>query len=311
MSALEKSSVRHLMRGYAIVPMVTPVGLTGKLDPGAITRLIDHILGGGCQALMVGGTNGEGPSLAATDRIELVRLARFAARGRARLIASISGTALVDAVRAGRESLAAGADAIAAHPAPYFQVEAEELEVYFTRLADETGGPLFLYNMPLTTRISIPLEVVERLSHHPAIVGIKDSEGNRDRQVALAEKFKGRKDFAVFCGAASHASAAMQAGADGCVPSLGNLAPAFCRGWMDSAVAAETALDDLQSQANTLAAIYQTGRPLHRQVPALKACSELLGHASRHVLSPLLPTPEDEIPAMAEVLRQHGLLHEV
>ncbi len=69
MAIFEKGSIRAALRGHVIVPMISPLTLSGELDLMATFRLADHIIDGGCQGLLVGGTNSEGPSLALARRI--------------------------------------------------------------------------------------------------------------------------------------------------------------------------------------------------------------------------------------------------
>lgn len=225
---------RSKLHGRAVVPMVTPVTTTGEVDLAAAANVANHIVTGGCTALLLAGTNGEGASLAPRARIALTSAVAKVIAGRALVFAGIGHDALSEAILMGRACLEAGADAVVAHPPSYFaDVSSVEIEAWYTRLADGVAGPLFIYNMPKTTNISIPIEVIQRLSKHRHIVGVKDSEGVPDRQKALAESFVGRTDFAVYCGSTAATKVAMLAGADGTVPSLGNVCPAPCAALVD------------------------------------------------------------------------------
>ena len=74
----------------------------------------------------------------------------------------------------------------------------------------------------------IPLSVVEELLGHPRLAGIKDSENNPERLNELLQKFGGKKDFSVFIGVGALMEKGMKLGADGVVPSVGNLIPEIC-----------------------------------------------------------------------------------
>ncbi|MDR0901379.1 MAG: dihydrodipicolinate synthase family protein, partial [Opitutaceae bacterium] len=206
MSILEKNSIRAALRGHVIVPMISPLAPSGGLDLPATFRVADHSLGGGCQGLLVGGTNGEGPSLATALRIAQIEAVAARAAGRGMVYAGVGATAFDDAVEIGRAGLRAGAVAVVAHPPPCFIINAAEIEAYYLKLIDAIGGPFFIYNMPLTTGVSIPLDVVGRLGAHPLVMGIKDSEGDAERQERLAAAHRGRADFTVFCGAMAHSA---------------------------------------------------------------------------------------------------------
>lgn len=304
-----RNHTRAQLRGYAIVPLMTPVTADGQLDEPAVARLVNHIIDGGCQGLMVCGTTGEFASMTIAMRVRLVQLAQGAARGRALVFGGIGDTSLEHALTLAKEFFAAGVDAVVANLPSYYPITAEMMERYFTQLADRVAGPLYLYNIPQTTRLSIPLDVVERLSRNPRIAGIKDSEPDTARQEQLCRLFAGRDDFSVFCGSVPFTSKALRAGADGFVPSGGNLAPRVCRDLMDRLVSGDVAAGDAaQARVDAMNAIYQKGRTITQSLAALKGALEIAGLCRRHMLSPNLPVTDAEIDAMRGPLREQGIV---
>jgi 4-hydroxy-tetrahydrodipicolinate synthase len=288
---------------------MTPVTAGGQLDEPALARLVNHIIAGGCQGLMVCGTTGEFASMSFAQRVRTVQQALAAARGRALVFGGIGDTSLENALALSQAFLAAGVDAVVANLPSYYPLTAEMMERYFTQLADKVGGPLYLYNIPQTTRLSIPLDVIERLSRHPRIAGIKDSEPDTARQEQLCRMFAGREDFSVFCGTVPFTAKAMRAGADGFVPSGGNLAPRAARDLMDQLVGGDLAAGDAaQLRIDAINAIYQKGRTITQSLAALKGALELAGLCGRHMLSPNLPVTDAEIEAMRAPLREQGLI---
>jgi 4-hydroxy-tetrahydrodipicolinate synthase len=300
---------RARLRGYAIVPMMTPVTAGGQLDEPAVARLVNHIIDGGCQGLMVCGTTGEFASMSIAMRVRLVQLALTAARGRALIFGGIGDSSFEHSLELSRTFLAAGVDAVVSTLPSYYPITPDLMERYFMDLADRVTGPLYLYNIPQTTRLSIPLEVVERLSRHPRIAGIKDSEPDGARQEQLCRMFAGREDFAVFCGTVPMTAKAMRAGADGYVPSGGNLAPRAARDLMDQLVSGDLAAGDAaQQRIETINAIFQKGRNVTQSLAALKGALELAGLCSRHMLSPNLPVSAAELETMRTPARELGLI---
>jgi len=288
---------------------MTPVTAGGQLDEPAVQRLVIHIIDGGCQGLMVCGTTGEFASMSLAMRGRMVRLTLAAARGRALVFGGIGDTSLESALELSQSFLAAGVDAVVANLPSYYPLTAEMMERYFLQLADRVGGPLYVYNIPQTTRLSIPLDVVERLSRHPRIAGIKDSEPDTARQEQLCRLFAGREDFSVFCGTVAFTAKAMRAGADGYVPSGGNLAPRAARDLMDQLVAGDLAAGDAaQQRVDAINAIYQKGRTITQSLAALKGALELAGLCGRHMLSPNLPVTDAELETMRDPLREQGLI---
>lgn len=298
---------RAQLRGTAIVPLVTPATPEGTVDAPALTRVVEHILAGGCQGLMVCGTTGEFASLTVAQRSATVRLALAAVRGRALVFGGVGDTCLEHSLTLARECFAAGADAVVGNLPSYYPLTPEMMEGYFRRLADGAGGPVYLYNIPQTTRQSIPLEVVERLSHHPGIAGIKDSEPDPARQEQLARMFAGREDFAVFCGSVAMTSRSLRAGADGFVPGSGNFLPALARQLMDQLVAGDPAADATQQRVDAINAVYQKGRTISQVFAALKAIMEILGLCGREVFPPLQTATPGEVATIRAQLRDLGV----
>lgn len=299
---------RAALRGYSIVPLMTPFTASWGLDAPAVDRLVDHILAGGTQALLVAGTTGEFASISVEMRVRLLKQVAARLRGRAMLFAGIGDTSFDHSVELAKAALALGAGALVANIPSYFPLTPTMMEAYFARLAEAAGGPLYLYNIPQTTRQSIPLDVVERLSHHPRIAGIKDSEPDAARQETLARMFAGRPDFAVFCGSVAMASRAMRAGADGFVPGGGNFVPAAMRELMDLLVANDARADAAQARIDAINAVYQKGRMITQVFSALKGILELHGLCERHVLPPLLPATDAEVAEIRAQLVQLGVL---
>jgi 4-hydroxy-tetrahydrodipicolinate synthase len=304
-----KSLTRAQLRGYSIVPMLTPFTVHGVLDETAACRLIDHVITGGTQGLLIAGTTGEAVSMPLEMRIRYIALAVQQAHGRAVVFGGIGDNSLAHSVTLARAYFAAGADAVVAHLPSYYTLTADEMEQHFRALADQLDGPLYLYNIPQTTRFSIPLEVIERLSYHPRIAGIKDSEPDAERQVKLAAMFRRRPDFAVFAGMVSAASQAMRAGADGFVPSAGNIAPRVCRELMDRLVAGEgETADAVQQRVDSISRVYQKGRTVPQAMASMKAALALLGLCERHMLQPLAAADAAVVEQLRTGLREHGLL---
>ncbi len=304
-----RNHTRAQLRGYAIVPLMTPVTAGGQLDEPAVTRLVNHIIDGGCQGLMVCGTTGEFASMSVAMRVRTVQVALAAARGRAVVFGGIGDTCLDHTLTLAKEFFASGVDAVVSNLPSYYPITAEMMERYFVDLADRVGGPLYLYNIPQTTRLSIPLDVVERLSRHPRISGIKDSEPDTTRQEQLCRMFAGRDVFSVFCGTVPFAAKAMRAGADGFVPSGGNLAPLAARDLMDKLVSGDIEGGDAaQQRIEAINAIFQKGRTITQSLAALKGTLELAGLCGRHMLSPNLPVTDAELEAMRAPARELGLI---
>ena len=211
---------------------------------------------------------------------------------------------------AANEFFQVGADAVVVHPPISEKVPLEKLQGWYQTLLDRLQGPLLIYNMPATTGVSIPLDAVEKLLGHPRLAGIKDSENNPQRVEELLKRFGGKKDFSVFIGVGALMEKGLKLGADGIVPSVGNLIPDVCH---QLCVAAETAdwatAGNLYSRMNAVAALYQKGRTLNESLAALKAAVHCQGLCAPDVLPPLLSLPKVEVDKIRSQMAELHLLN--
>jgi len=290
-----------------VVPMVTPVTQAGGLDEVAVDRLVDYLIGGGVNGVFVLGTTGEGVAVPHDLRRRLVDRTVRRVQGRTLVYAGISGLHPNEAV-SGNQYFQVGADAVVACPPVSFPVEL--VLGWFRALLDGLKGPLVMYNIPQTTKVSIPLNVVESLIGHPRLIGLKDSENNANRLEELMRRFGGRPEFSIFVGVGALMARGLRLGADGIVPSVGNLIPDICHQLYACAQRGDWAAVELHAtRMNVVAGLYQTGRTLGESLAALKAALYCRGICEPNVLPPLLPLTEGETRELRGQMSQLKLLN--
>lgn len=292
----------------AVVPMVTPFTGAGALDVAALDRLVDSLLTGGVDGIFILGTTGEGAHVPRDVRRQVLGHTVKRTRQRATIFAGLGDVHRADVSEA-NEFFQAGADAVVAHPPIAEKVPAEQLQGWYQSLLDKLDGPLLLYNMPMTTGISIPLDAVEKLLGHPRLAGIKDSENNAHRHEELLQRFGEKNDFSVFVGVGALMEKGLKLGADGIVPSVGNLIPDVCHQLCAAATNADwAAAEKLSARMNAVAALYQKGRNLNESLAALKAAMSCRGLCAPYVLPPLKALSESQLEKLRlEMQRLHLL----
>lgn len=270
-----------------VVPMVTPFTEDGGIDIPAAQKVTDHIVaGGGCPFIL--GTTGEGASVPDCDRPGFVEATVKQTAGRAVTYASIASNCFSNSVESAKKYFDVGIDAVVANLPSYYPLTAEHMLKYYEALAENVPGPLVVYNITITTHMSIPLDVIDKLSHHPRIVGLKDSEKNMERFEEALGMWKDREDFAHLCGSAVLSTKALLLGSDGIIPSTGNFVPKMYRQLYEAAVKGdEDTANRLQEETNELSRIYQKDRVLSQSLAALKVVMSELGLCGEAVLPPL------------------------
>lgn len=289
-----------------IVPLVTPVTASGDLDEIAAARLVEHLSSNGCGMLVLG-TTGEVASLPVGLRQRYVEIAVRTAAKRTPVFACPASNCLKTTLDTANDYLKAGVDAVVGILPNYFKLEPAEMLAYFERLADGIKGPLMIYNMPATTGMSLPIDLIEKLSHRPNITGLKDSEGTAGRREEVAKRFAGRQDFSLFMGIAAHSIPALRLGFDGLVPSGGNLYPERWSALYKAALAGDWArAEQLQQQLDTIGAVFQRNRTLGQSLAALKAGCGLRNLCGPHMVPPLQALSDADQAAVRDELARLG-----
>jgi len=276
-----------------VVPVTTPFTEDGRIDVPAAERIISRIGAKGLGVFVLG-TTGETASIPRPERYKLVEAAIRASDGQFPVYAGIGDNCLANSVLAAEQYLELGVSAVVAHLPSYYPLTPEEMLNYFRILHDQVSGPQMVYNIPSTTRMSIPVSIVEQLAKLPRCVGFKDSENVPGRMEEVYQKLGQLEDFSLFMGSAVLSMEALKMGYDGLVPSSGNIVPGL---WAELDEAAQagnwTEARALQDQLNEVAGLFQKGRTLGQSLAALKAALYAINLCQPHVLPPLITFDEE------------------
>jgi 4-hydroxy-2-oxoglutarate aldolase len=99
----------------------------------------------------------------------------------------------------------------------------ETQEIFFRAVADQSKIPVLIYNFPQVTGIDLGAETIAALSHHPNIIGMKESSGNVEKVARVVQLVK--PGFQVLVGSAQTLAASLAAGATGGVLAFACVAP--------------------------------------------------------------------------------------
>lgn len=271
-----------------IIPMVTPLNDAGELDEPAVRRVIDHLIAGGVQGVFVLGTTGEGPSAPRELGSRLVQLAVEHTAGRVQVYAGIYDSVVSESLEMAREFLRRGATAVVAQMPAYFRLGPVEQFRYFAALAERARGPLMLYDIPSAVHSAIDPGVIEHLRVFPNVVGIKDSSGDRERIDGLLDSYADDPAFSVLVGATALAAYGFRNGADGFVPSAGNINPSLCSRLYGAALKGDhNLMDELQAEVDAMQAEFGVEGYTGRSIARLKKRMSQRGLCGPKVFLPL------------------------
>ncbi|HHT64422.1 MAG: 4-hydroxy-tetrahydrodipicolinate synthase [Bacillota bacterium] len=190
--------MKALTFGSVITAMVTPFHDDGKVNFQKAQELAQYLLENGSDSLVVSGTTGESPTLSFQEKIDLFSAVKESVNGKGYVIAGTGTYSTEESVELSKAAAKAGADGLML-VVPYYNKPTQEgLYRHFKTVAQSTGLPVILYNIPSRTSCNLLPETVQRLSEIENIIGIKESVGNID-QLSQLRKMVGN-DFAIYSG---------------------------------------------------------------------------------------------------------------
>ncbi len=208
-------------------PLTTPFE-NGRFVPDLLKRNVESYNAVALGGYVVLGSTGEFPHLDTQEKIEAIRaVVEVSAAGRA-VIAGTGEMTTWGTIELCKAAAEAGAHAVMVVPPYYFRphLQGDTLRRFYEEVADGSPLPVLLYNMPAYAGVDIPVEMVQHLSEHPNVIGIKDSSG----RLGLLEEYvkAGGPGFAVFAGSASVLLGGLMSGAAGAVTAAADFVPWEC-----------------------------------------------------------------------------------
>src|ERR1700754_2795079 len=164
--------------GRVLTAMVTPFDAEGSLDLKRTEELAAHLVELGNDGLVVSGTTGEGPTTSDEEKVEIVRAVAAAVGHRAMVVAGAGTYDTAHSVHLARAAERAGAHGLLVVTPYYSRPPQEGLRRHFTAIADATGLPIMLYDIPPRSVVPIELATLQRVAEHPRIVAVKDARGD-------------------------------------------------------------------------------------------------------------------------------------
>jgi len=209
------------------VAVITPFKNDLSIDFAAMGRIIEHVIAGGVNYIVLLGTTGEASTLNREEKSALTSFAVEAIGKRVPLVLGIGGNNTSDIVSYIRQSDLDGVDAILS-VTPYYNKPCQKgLFQHFRQIALASPVPVILYNVPSRTASSIlPETCLELARSCENIIGIKESSGNHENMMKI---IKDKPDnFMVISGNDLDVLTVTAVGGAGLISVLANAYPAEC-----------------------------------------------------------------------------------
>ncbi|MEU9646685.1 4-hydroxy-tetrahydrodipicolinate synthase [Streptomyces sp. NPDC048188] len=211
--------------GRALCAMVTPFTESGALDLDGARRLAARLVARGCDGLVLSGTTGESPTTSDAEKAALVAAVREAVGDRAALVAGVGTADTRHTVESALAAEKAGADGLLVVAPYYSRPPQDALEWHFREVADASGLPVMLYDIPGRTGTRIEPGTLVRLAEHPRIVAVKDCSYD----LLGTQKVLSRTGLAYYAGCDEQVLALYAIGAAGYVSTVANVVPELFR----------------------------------------------------------------------------------
>jgi 4-hydroxy-tetrahydrodipicolinate synthase len=184
--------------GTVLTAMITPFTADGALDLPGAQRLAEFLVSeqGGNDGLVISGTTGESPTTSNEEKDLLLRAVLEAVGDRVPVVAGVGTNDTAHTVHLAQAAEKAGAAGVLVVTPYYSKPPQAGLLAHFRAVADGTGLPVMLYDIPVRTGTPIHTETLVRLAEHPRIAAVKDAKGDLDASAWVLA----RTDLAYYSG---------------------------------------------------------------------------------------------------------------
>ena len=207
------------------VALVTPFMENGSVDFAAVAKVVDRVVEGSVDYIVVLGTTGETPTLTTDERKALIRFVRDRVGGRTGLVVGVGGNCTREVVATLKTWDLSGYDAILSVNPYYNKPNQEGLYQHFKAVAEASPLPVILYNIPGRTGVNMTPETIARLATDcKNIIGVKEASGNLEQMERV--RSLAPADFLLISGDDGLTVEVIKRGGVGVISVLANIYPA-------------------------------------------------------------------------------------
>lgn len=283
------------------VALVTPFK-DGKVDYDIFREQIEFQVAAGTNCLCPVGTTGESPTLMHDDHEKVIAFVVDTVAGRCKVMPGTGSNNTAEALRLTKFAEKVGADA-ALQVAPYYNKPTQEgFYQHFKLLAEETGIPQCVYNIPGRTGKNIEPDTIVRLAELTNITMVKEATGSLDQcsQICAAT------NLTVLSGDDSLTLPMMAVGARGVISVVGNIVPKDVIAMVKSVDAGNLA--EARRWHQKLFPLCRDMLGLSTNPIPIKAAMKLLGRDPGELRLPMTPLDKDGEAKLRKTLANYGLL---
>lgn len=212
----------NLLSGTGVA-LITPFKDDLSIDYDSLTKIINHVVDGGVDFLVVLGTTGEAALLSYAEKQSIINFIRNEVKGRIPLVLGYGGISTKELTDGLKNYDFSGIDAILTVTPFYVKPTQKGLVEHYRAIADAAPRPVILYNVPGRTGVNMEPATTIELSSHPNIIGIKEASGKlfQTEEILLRRP----DNFLLYSGEDALTFHLMNLGADGVISVVANAFP--------------------------------------------------------------------------------------
>jgi 4-hydroxy-tetrahydrodipicolinate synthase len=274
-----------------LIAALTMLDAGGQFDAALQRDYLKFLEKGGAEGALIMGTTGEFASFSVKER-KLILESSLKHKGNLEIMAQVTTPNLPETLDLLEHAASAGAgSALVLPPFYYKNLSTDSIAAFYEPVLKAARLPVLLYNIPQLSGVPVTIELLDRLSGHGRVAGVKDSFSKADDMTAFIRKFP---KLRMLTGVPANIATNLKEGGAGVITGNGSIflketAAVFAahRGGGDVAAA--------QSKLNEAAKTISS----YAGVPAMKYALSLRGLRESGYRPPFIPLNEEQRRALA------------
>jgi 4-hydroxy-tetrahydrodipicolinate synthase len=291
--------------GRVLTAMVTAFDDDGAVDLEGTARVAEHLADHGHDGLVVSGTTGEAPTTTTEEDGRILRAVLEAVGDRVTVVAGVGTNNTAHSVELAKQAEKVGAHGVLLVTPYYNKPSQEGVAAHFETVANASGLPVMLYDIPGRTGIAIAPDTYKRVAEHDCVVAVKDAVGDLYRGVRIMAE----TGLAFYSGDDVLNLGWLTHGASGVVSVVGHVA-----GERYAAMVQAVDNGDLAGALEIYRGLVPVVDAVMNKAPGAmmaKAAMQLLGVLpNRNMRLPLVPASDELVETLRATLTISGLLED-
>ncbi len=280
------------------VALVTPFNEDFSIDFKSLENIINNVINGGVDFLVVLGTTGESVVLNKYERREVIDFCIRINNNRLPIVLGLGSNNTLDLIKEIKLTNFSGIDAILS-VSPYYNKPTQDgIYLHYSMIAEVSPVPIIIYNVPGRTATNITSDTTIRLANDfKNIIAIKEASGDL-KQIEQIIKYR-PKDFLVLSGDDELTLKIIDLGGDGVIAVIGQAYPEIFSNMVSHIIKGniKRAIEFHKSLVLIYPPLYNDGNPA-----GIKASLNIMGICKNVVRPPLVPVSESVYNKLKEII---------